>query len=447
MRKIILTVLAFALLQLPAVVLAAVNVRGENGPGDMIRVGLWTNQSSIILSADTDFLIVDTDSKKVLAKFAAKDKVAVSAKGKILINAKAVTGRSISLQPGNYKTGIEVNKRHYRGTITVFLPQGKDGLTVVNTLPVEQYLYGIIAKEISPGWPLEAIKAQAVAARSYALANKNKHGREGFDVCATTDCQVYGGMESENIKSNRAVDDTYGQVLVYKGRVISGYFHSSAGGYTENSENVWGTAYPYLRAVPDFDQGTPNFSWEQRVTADELQGVLQRAGYTIGKLTALELSPLSAAPIANSIDRGISGRVKSILLIGDRGSANLTGIQFRSLLGLRSTLFDIEIITPNDKKIEVRITDSAGDREIKEIPINLPPTKQKGFLLDRGNVHHLSGRPNEVIVINGFGSGHGVGMSQWGAKVMAEKAPQNNTTYFKTILQHYFQGVEIKKIY
>lgn len=447
MRKIILAVLAFALLQLPVAVLAAVNVQGGNSPGDTIRVGLWTNQPSIILSADTDFSIVDTDTKKVLAKFSAKNKVAVTAKEGILINGKAVAARSVSLQSGNSKTGIEVNKRHYRGNITVFLPQGKSGLTVVNSLPVEQYLYGVIAKEISPDWPMESIKAQAVAARSYALANKNKHAREGFDVCVTTDCQVYGGMESESIKSNRAVDDTYGQVLIYKGRVIPGYFHSSAGGYTENSENVWGTAYPYLRAVPDVDQGTPNFSWEQKLTGEELQNLLQRAGHNIGKLVALDLSPLSPAPITNSIDRGVSGRVKSILLIGDRGSVNLTGMQFRTLLGLRSTLFDIEIITPNDKKLEVRITDSAGDREIKEIPINLPPTKQKGFLLDRDNVRHLTGRPNEVIVINGFGSGHGVGMSQWGAKVMAEKAHQGNTTYFKTILQHYYQGVEIKKIY
>ena len=99
---------------------------------------------------------------------------------------------------------IEVNKRRYRGNIDIHPTNGKQGLTVVNTLPLEQYLYGIIAKEMSPEWPLEAVKSQAVAARTYALYNFNKHNEDGYDVCATSNCQVYGGSESETPRAIRA---------------------------------------------------------------------------------------------------------------------------------------------------------------------------------------------------------------------------------------------------
>mgnify|MGYP001585204401 CR=1 FL=1 len=410
-----------------------------------IRVGLWVNQPSVVLSADVKFAVVDNDTGAVLVQLGPKEKLVAAAADKLILNGRSQTAKSVSLVVEDSKSFIEVNKRHYRGTIE--LMAAKKGLTVINRLPVEEYVYGIIGKEISPYWPMEAIKAQAVASRSYALANLNKHAQQGFDVCATTDCQVYGGVDDENLKTNRAIDETAGMVLTYQGKVIPGYFHSSGGGYTENSENVWASYLPYLRGVADFDQTNPNYSWEKQFSAAELQSLLERAGYAIGKLEAVELSALTPPPVRNSLDRGISGRVNEMMFIGSKGSVTLPGTKVRSLLSLKSTLFDISVIVPANKTLQVEITDSYGDHETKEIPVNLPPNKQKGFLLDRDSIRHISGTGQEQIVFSGFGSGHGLGMSQWGAKAMAEKAPAGSSEYFKTILKHYYQGIEIKKLY
>lgn len=448
LRKAFVILLLFLLsLPLPGFATSAepVPVLKQAAAVPQIRVGLWVNQPSVVLSADVKFAVVDNDTGAVLVQLGPKEKLVATAADKLILNGRAQTAKSVRLAVEDSKSFIEVNKRHYRGTIE--LMTAKKGLTVINRLPVEEYVYGIIGKEISPYWPMEAIKAQAVASRSYALANLNKHAQQGFDVCATTDCQVYGGVDDENLKTNRAIDETAGMVLTYQGKVIPGYFHSSGGGYTENSENVWGSYLPYLRGVADFDQNNPNYSWEKKFSAAELQSLLERAGYAIGKLEAVELSALTPPPVRNSLDRGISGRVNEMMFIGSKGSVTLPGTKVRSLLSLKSTLFDISVVTPGNKTLEVEITDSYGDHETKEIPVNLPPNKQKGFLLDRDSIRHISGTGQEQIVFNGFGSGHGLGMSQWGAKAMAEKAPAGSSEYFKAILKHYYQGIEIKKLY
>jgi len=120
----------------------------------------------------------------------------------------------------------------------------------------------------------------------------------------------------------------------------------------------------------------------------------------------------------------------------------------RTLLGLNSTLFDISMIIPQPKVLKWKITDSAGDHMNKEVAVNLPPGQDQTILLDdKKNIRRISGYPNETMVIKGMGWGHGVGMSQWGAKAMAEKAPQGDTTYFIEILKHYYQDVEIEKFY
>jgi len=414
-----------------------------------IRVGIFSNQPNVVVSANTDFSIVSQDDKKVIGKYVSQQKVTISSLGtNITINGVAVNAKHLSVifraDKGEYYT--EVNKRRYRGQIHIHQTNMKNGLTVVNALPVELYLYGVIAKEISPDWPFEAVKAQAVAARTYALNSMNKHKDDGYDVCATTDCQVYGGIDSEAPGALKAVDVTYGQAIFYQSKLISAYFHSSSGGFTENSENVWGAQLPYLRGVVDFDQNTPQYKWEKQFSVSELEDLLTRAGYKIGKLTAIELSPLSKPPV-NSADRGISGRVKEVGLIGTTGNVYLTGNKLRSILSLKSTLFDIGIVVPAQKTLEFEITDSFGDHQTKEVPVNLPSLERKEFLDKRNSLRRVTGQLNEKITFSGFGWGHGLGLSQWGAKVMAETAPHGDDTYFKKILKHYYQGVDIQRAY
>ncbi|MDD4599810.1 hypothetical protein SDC9_30257 [bioreactor metagenome] len=414
-----------------------------------IRVGILSNQPNVVVSANIDFSIIDSDTNKVIAKYKPNEKVSISSTGsQMTVNGKAIKYKNlvITLKEVKGECYNDVNRRRYRGQISLHQTIGKKGLTVVNTLPLEEYLLGVIAKEISPDWPVEAVKAQVVAARTYALASLNKHKNDGYDVCATTDCQVYGGRDSEANGATKAVDATYGEAIYYQGKLISAYFHSSSGGYTENSENVWGGAYPYLQGVADYDQKAPYYKWEKKYTVRELEALLKIAGYNVGSLRAIELSSLTKQPV-HSADRGVSGRVKEIRFVGTNGTAYIPGNKIRSILALNSTLFDIAVIVSLQKPLEFEITDSAGDHQTKEVDVNLPAYKQKPFLNDKGGIYRISNQTNDTVVFNGSGWGHGIGLSQWGAKAMAETAPKGDSTYFKEILKHYYQGVDIKKAY
>lgn len=417
--------------------------------GKNVRVGILTKQVNVLVSVDGDYELQDDLTGAPLASFAANNKAIISsADGAITVNGSKMAAATVrvAVKPDKVQHYIEVNRRHYRGGITIQRTVNGSGLTVINTIGVEEYLYGVIAREISPDWPLEAVKAQAVAARTYLLANMNKHKQQGFDICATTDCQVYGGYDSEKERSRKAVDDTAGQAILYKGKLIPAYFHSSSGGYTEDSENVWGTYQPYLRGVVDFDQNSPHFKWEKEITPKQLETALRNAGYNIGSLEAIYLSRLTPTPVSTQ-DRGVSGRVKTLQFVGSNSSVAVSGAKLRTLLSLNSTLFDIDIIVSVKKKLEFGITDSAGDREKKHVELNLPPRKEQGLVTDSDDIRRISGRADEKLLITGYGWGHGVGLSQWGAKAMAEKVQPSDTTYYKTILKHYYQGVDIEKVY
>lgn len=410
-----------------------------------LRVGILTNQQSVQISADASFDLVDTAEAKVLGSFRAYDTATLTLRdGYFYIN--GVPALTMGIEVVHKKEDlivaveqyIHINNRRYRGDISIHRTAGKTGMTVVNTLPVEQYLYGIIKNEISPDWAMEAVKAQAVAARTYAMANYNKHKADGFDVCATTDCQVYGGRESEAPRAIEAVDATRGLVLMNNGKLITAYFHSSSGGYTENSENVWSAQQPYLRGVVDYDQNCPYYKWEKKLTVAELNQAIGKAGYNIGSLQAIELSPLSKPPVFGT-DRGISGRVKNIRFLGTGGSIQVPGEKLRRILDLKSTLFDLAV-TREQPALATPVYSGHGQE--------LPHGEFTLAAMDGSpDIRPVSGQVNDIIVISGFGWGHGVGLSQWGAKAMAEKAPPGNTEYFREILKHYYQDVEIKKAY
>ena len=193
------------------------------------------------------------------------------------------------------------------------------------------------------------------------------------------------------------VDDTRGLTVTYQGKLIPASFFSSAGGYTENSENVWGAYQPFLRGVPDFDQNTPHYQWEKKFTPAELQDIVHKAGYNIDALQAIELSPLTKQPI-NASDRGISGRVKSLRFISAAGSVSITGADLRRILVLNSTLFDIKIATPIQKTLEFEITDGNGNVENKTVEVNLPPAQEQSGINDKKNIRRITGRATETIV-------------------------------------------------
>jgi stage II sporulation protein D len=270
---------------------------------------------------------------------------------------------------------IFINDSWYRGKVLVVPAEGK--VTAINWVDLEAYLYGVVGSEMPASWPLEALKAQAVAARSYALYRRDRTQGDLFDVGGTTAHQVYRGLAGEAPSVQAAVNATQGQVLTYGGRVIEAVFHSSSGGHTENSEDVWQRATPYLRGVADYDQEAPVFRWSETFTS---QQVAQRIT-GIGRLQSVATE--RATP---------RGRIVSVRLVGTDGSRTLTGSEFRQALGLRSALVSVTV---------------AGD----------------------------------TIRVDGRGYGHGLGMSQWGARGMAQRGAN-----YQQILTHYYQGTALSSL-
>ena len=417
-----------------------------------LRIGLMTKQFGILAESNGSYEIVNVDTNKVQAEYAAGAKTRIGLReGKFVINNSVIEGDRFRIAPRKSKSMereerlIEINNRRYRGVVEVFRTQGTNGLTAVNIVPVDDYVYGLMLRDITPEWPEQALKAQAVATRTFALYNVGKHKNDGFDLCASKDCLVYEGQTGEDARIAKAIKDTRGIVLTYQGYLAAAYYHLSSGGYTESSENVWSKAYPYLRGVPDSDQTSPYFQWQKRITPADLEGLLKAQGYSLGSLTAIEISKRTGAPM-NKPDRGVSGRIRTITFIGKDGVVALTGEKIQQLLSVPSSLFDLKIAVPIDS-IDSNITDSYGDRDVKQIQINLPPSTSGGLLTDREGIHRISGVKNETIFIEGFGWGHGVGMSLWGAKTMAEKAINPGSDYYVSILKHYYQDIKMGKWY
>jgi stage II sporulation protein D len=399
-----------------------------------IQVGIAVNQEVLQLSAEGDFRLLGGGDQRVIGQYKARERVLVAVTAdQITVNGQPTANQEIHLEVMDaiHPTAI-VNDHHFRGYITIHRTTGKPGLTAVNSLSVDEYLYGVLPREVSPTWPLEALKAQAVASRTFVLYHCRNVGDDGYAVNGTTDFQVYNGKDVEDYRTIRAVNDTTGLVIMYQGKLIDAFFHSNGGGYTENSENVWGTYYPYLRGVPDFDENSGHYKWVKEMPTKDLEAALAAAGYHLGALQAVVLTPLAKQPMTLA-DRGVSGRVKTMWLIGSTDAVQVTGTKIRQLLGLNSTLFEMTVLPAVPEASEHKI---------------VLPTGVKGSILsDKTNIRYLSGNLGEVIQINGWGWGHGIGLSQWGAKAMAENGPINDGTYFKEILKHYYTGVDIQKVY
>ncbi|MGB1583772.1 MAG: SpoIID/LytB domain-containing protein [Solirubrobacterales bacterium] len=211
----------------------------------------------------------------------------------------------------------------YRGEID-FRRSELGGLATVNELSLDDYVQGVVPGEIPSSWHREALRAQAVAARSYALTTKA--GGSLFDQWPDTRSQVYRGVNVETSATNAAVRATAGEVVKYKGRVATTYFYSTSGGETESIENVWDSKpVPYLKAVKDpQDKLSPYHRWTVRMTRRRLQSKL--GGFVRGQLKDIRVTK-----------RGTSPRIVRARVVGTRGSRNISGTELRTRLGLRST--------------------------------------------------------------------------------------------------------------
>jgi len=211
----------------------------------------------------------------------------------------------------------------YRGVIEI-LPGQYGGIATINHIYMEDYLRSVISGEMSARWPEEALKAQAVAARNYAYKNLNSSAQ--YDICDTPACQVYLGYKHEFPSTDVAVAKTKGEVLYYGNELITAYYFSSSGGWTENNENVWGgKPIPYLRGVSSPGEDSPYNSWKtDSISKEELQRVLNSNSKTsIGNLQKIEVTK-----------RGVSGRVMAVRIMGSDGEKTVSGNTFKNVVNL-----------------------------------------------------------------------------------------------------------------
>jgi stage II sporulation protein D len=223
---------------------------------------------------------------------------------------------------------LSIGSSEYRGALEVVPTAESSGsLNAVNALPVDQYVKGVVPNESPASWPLAALAAQAVAARSYALADQV--GGNGFDLYADTRSQVYGGMDSEAARGNRAADVTKGQVVMYRGEIAETFFSACSGGHTESVQNVFfGPPIPYLVGVPDpYDGACPLHSWKLTFSGRDISARL--GSYLDGQLKRVVVTR-----------RGASPRIVWAKLYGTGGVTKIRGDRLRSALGAYDSWMD-----------------------------------------------------------------------------------------------------------
>ena len=276
----------------------------------------------------------------------------------------------------------------YRGTLEI---SGGKSLSIINELPLEDYVRGVIPVEVPASFQPEAQKGLAIAIRTYALKSLDRHKSSGFNMCDSTHCQGFAGASRDAKWVDKLIDDTRGQILVYKDQPIYAVYSSDCGGVTQNNEDAgFGAAFPYLRSVADrkdqdsedYCKGCPFHIWTKTFKPEELDKAFSK---NVGKFQSMEFSEFDC-----------SGRVKMVVIKGEDGEYKLTGGKFRELFGesvIKSTLMTLTV------------SDEAE------------------------------------YVINGKGFGHGVGLCAFGANGMAKAGKT-----CEEILKHYYAGAEIKAI-
>ena len=385
------------------------------------------------------------------------------------------------------------NGKKYYGNI--YIKKESDGFIVINEVDVELYLLGVVKAEMNDKWPLEALKAQAVIARTYAASACGKHAN--CDVCATSHCQVYNGISGEEESIKAAVTETRGMILKWNGAPASVFYHSDSGGMVTSSAYVWGSDIPYLRlkAEPMAYVG-PNTIWQSTIPMSFIESRLNASGLNLGKIESI-----------TPIKRDESGRVLTIEVRGSNGIKSMTGHKFRTIIGtdkIKSTMFEfrqgrsayaedvnigqktvVKQQLPSDRRMKIDLRDLPQDKEEKLVwltkhrvfttlelmemlskPNKIDDYVEMGIARAQGRLpmpygtdsNQFDGNPSdarhepayspsnfsmrpgtgETLVLYGRGSGHGVGLSQWGAKTLAE-----NGWDYRKILEYYFPGTTV----
>ena len=467
-----------------------------------IRVGILATKNATISGAG---LSVQPSGG---SKTSMPSKIVASAKGNsVVIGGKSYKSPVIVSAKGNITCG----QYAYEGELVLRAVNGD--ISVVNRLDIEKYLRGVLGYEVNPTWHIEALKAQAVISRTYALAQMGRHNAQGYDVCPKDHCQVYRGTSVHHASTDRAIAQTRGKVLTWRGELAQTYFCSDSGGATADVKDVWGKPIPYLivRKEP-YPSDSAKSTWQVTLTASEIANALAKKGKGVGKLRSMSIAKRDSA-----------GRATVLSFTGSGGTSTLTSAQFRMLVGarnVRSTFFEfspgarhdnavspapLRKSSPKKKKAEKPfrkkkfdystepLTEEENDQlntliaqkryTVDERVDMLSHPERKRYYLEKiigasgapagsgkspateaeaadeppvratraateENVREAAPRKAKgsstadltggKVTLYGTGWGHGVGLSQYGAKAMSE----HGWSYEK-ILEYYYPGTKI----
>lgn len=352
-----------------------------------IQIGLVTTNEIVKISSNQKANLINLFTNKPIAQINENKFYLIrNADGLISIFEKTTNNKlgaftgPVKLIPQKDDGLIFCNNNWYRGKLTILTNGDKKKITVVNNVDLEDYLLSVVPSEIPSSWHKEALKAQSIAARSYTLGYLGRRKDKGYDLESTVEDQVYLGISKEKKSTSSAIKETSGIILVDKnGKPIIALYHSSGGGYTDSIENLWDEKPSiHIQPRPDYDDSSPYFKWFRDYKISEVSNLLKNTN--VGNIT--NIIPLS---------KSISKRVTWLKIIGTNGDTLIRGEEFRRSLKLPSSKFNISI-------------------------------------------------ENDHVKFAGRGFGHGLGLSQWGSKALAE----SGFTY-EQILAHYYPGARLVK--
>jgi len=394
----------------------------QAGSPQRLRVGVVKEAASVTISN------ADYSSSKEYSSILKKNGIAQNFTLK-LETYKDRRGKT-ALKAGGVETGatkfkvypkknsfVKINGNPYRGDFEIAVV--RNSIYVINGVTMEEYLKGLLSCEMEPESDIEALKAQAVVARTYALTTLGKHRTLGYDICNSTCCQVYKGTAHETGKTNRAVEQTQGAVIEYKGKLINSYYCSACGGQTESVEEAWPGApsKKYLKVVKcGYCSSDKRVAWTYRISKKEFVNKMRQAGFNITGVIS-----------SRSEDRTGSGRFYTVEIEDPSGPVFCSVEMIRKTFGgsnIKSNYFNIAV--------------EGGRTAFK--PSN---SRRIDDIIKEKSSYNRANLENSYITFSGSGHGHGVGMCQHGAKKMAAEGRS-----YKDILKYYFtKEIDVKKIY
>jgi stage II sporulation protein D len=355
--------------------------------------------------------------------------------GEIALHAQEVTGIRFRTDDGL----LTYNGAPFRGVLEIALDDAGD-MIVVNTVRTFDYLASVVGAEVPTTWHPEALAAQAIAARTYLLTHLRRHA--AYDLEGDVRDQAYTGLAGETAATVRAVERTAGIVATYRGAPIEALYSANAGGVTEDSENVYANALPYLRSVPspwdveatNSSWGKTSWEWTREITAPQLGEQLRLRGVDVGEPERIELARFSS-----------SGRVLLARVVGTKRTEDIGKDRSRWYFGLRSSLYKVDV-RPGGELESVHYLDADRIRTLEGVGARQVDTAYR-IVWDEDHEHatlYVSSLIYEKparFVFSGRGFGHGVGMSQWGMQGMALQGSSA-----EQILKHYYRGIALTTV-